>query len=522
MHSDLSHRLKVAVQTAAICAALILPRSSVYAQNAVVVKMRDTATLEDKASVKAQLSAATVKPLSIKGVELWTIPDSKVGQIKSVAKEPSVQYIDVSNSPLDALLIKAPQLELNAQQKANLSHIKLMQAQVEPTLVKMEASNFKLNLLADVANPTPLTVPVSSTKTLKIDTEKLISHSPTNYTVFGSVLGSSGSRSGDAVLSVSNGTVVGTISDGADTYSLKPLGGNAYVVTKLDRTKLPPEEPQIPGTKFGNRPHESRPNPSHNSSTDSTKDVPTRGSSTEDGTSTTVRVLVAYTKAVAASDPFIATTIQNDVDITNKTYLDSKIPLTLQLAGTLKENYIETTYEQDLNRLVSPNDGYMDDIHSLRLQDQADVVVLIVQNTAACGLSDAIMADSATAFSLVNYSCAGVNYSLAHELGHLFGARHDFCVDPSPDPYPYGHGYLLSAKKVRTVMAYPNCCSTCVRIGRWADPAASYDGSQLGTVDKENDSLVLKSTCQTVSRFHTELGSKSDTHSGASDKRATQ
>jgi peptidyl-Asp metalloendopeptidase len=429
----------------------------------VIIKMKEHATSEDKASVKAQLDATTVKPLDVKGTELWTVPANKLGEIKTIAKQPEVQYIESTNSPLDALLVKATGIKLDPKQSANLALTTQMTAQVQPILVRMDASQFKMSLLADVANPAPLTIPVSANKTLRIDTQRLLSRGTDSYTVIGNVLGDSGVTNGDAVLSVTDGKLVGTLTDGADTYSVKPLGADVYVVTKLDRAKLPTDEPADADNPPGAKATPADKSQTSVKSPETPKDVPMTppSSSAADGSSTTVSVLVAYTKAVAASDPAIGATIQNDIDITNKTYADSQIPLVLKLVGTHQEDYVETTYKTDLSRLVAPNDGFMDDIHSLRRQQQADVVVLIVKNPAFCGLSEAIRAAAPTAFSLVNYDCAGVNYSLAHELGHLFGARHDYCMDQEADPYAYGHGYILSAKNVRTIMAYPNCSGVC-------------------------------------------------------------
>ena len=121
------------------------------------------------------------------------------------------------------------------------------------------------------------------------------------------------------------------------------------------------------------------------------------------------------------------------------------------------------------DRLRNLNDGALDGLHARRDQLRADVVSLVVTGYTGCGIAAAIKADQATAFNVVSDQCVAGNLSLAHELGHLFGARHDTFVDSTPTPYAHGHGYVTKTKTWRTVMAYPDACSGCPRQPFWSE-----------------------------------------------------
>ena len=89
-----------------------------------------------------------------------------------------------------------------------------------------------------------------------------------------------------------------------------------------------------------------------------------------------------------------------------------------------QNNYVEVGEHFDhLWRFADRSDGYMDEIHGLREKYDADVAVLIVDDDKGCGLSTRVFADVDDAFAVVHHDCATVDYSVAHEIGHLIGAR---------------------------------------------------------------------------------------------------
>jgi hypothetical protein len=163
----------------------------------------------------------------------------------------------------------------------------------------------------------------------------------------------------------------------------------------------------------------------------------------------------------------------------------------------------------DLDRFTNTTDNNFKTIHALRNTYGADMVGLIVENGGAyCGLANAIMATASNAFQVTARSCATGYYSFGHEFGHLQGARHDRYVDSGNTPYSYGHGYVNTSARWRTIMAYNNECAdtspytSCTRIQNFSNPAKTYSGAPTGQSNTKNY-LVLNNTDVTVANFRT-------------------
>ena len=138
-------------------------------------------------------------------------------------------------------------------------------------------------------------------------------------------------------------------------------------------------------------------------------------------------------------------------------------------------------------------------IHKLRDRKGADVVVLIVDDASGCGLSTRVAAEAGEAFAVVHHTCAALTYSIAHEIGHIIGARHDKALDPNTLPFPYGHGYV-NGNKWRDIMSYRQSCSGCPRIPYWSNPTIKIRGEAGGAVDADNARVILEQA-ERVAKF---------------------
>ena len=71
--------------------------------------------------------------------------------------------------------------------------------------------------------------------------------------------------------------------------------------------------------------------------------------------------------------------------------------------------------------------------------------------------------------------------SIAHEIGHILGARHDRAIDAQRHAVRLtAHGYV-NGTKWRDMMSYKEGCDGCPRIPYWSNPRVLYKGEPTGT-----------------------------------------
>ncbi|HEX6745838.1 MAG TPA: M12 family metallo-peptidase [Longimicrobium sp.] len=292
-----------------------------------------------------------------------------------------------------------------------------------------------------------------------------------------------------------NGELTATVTIGETKYAIEPVGNGLHAVTKIDQAGFPSEHtPDNPsGALISNTLDRA---------------VGAIQASRSDAVSaaalSTINVMVVYTASAATRAGNITSKIQLAVDETNQSYANSGISINFNRVYTGQVTYTENgTFSQHVSRLMGTTDGYMDNVHSLRNTYAADLVMLVVNDTEACGQAAAINATATSAFAVADQSCITGYYSFAHELGHLQGARHDRFVDGTLTPYQYGHGFIPSTKNWRTIMAYGNNCANCTRIQWWSNPLKTYPstGQVMGTATYEDNARVLNLTAPTVAAF---------------------
>ena len=216
-----------------------------------------------------------------------------------------------------------------------------------------------------------------------------------------------------------------------------------------------------------------------------------------------IDVLVVYTSKAASLSGNISALIDLAETETNNGYSTSGVNASINVVHTAQVSYTEhSNSETDLNRLAATNDGYMDEVHTMRDTYGADMVVLVHDTNGYCGQADAIYANASSAFAIVDYDCATGYYSFGHELGHLQGARHNPENDPTNSPFSYGHGYQDPNGNWRTVMAY-NCSSGCTRQLFWSNQNRTYGGTATGTSSRSDNTRVLNETAATMAAFRT-------------------
>jgi Metallo-peptidase family M12 len=216
----------------------------------------------------------------------------------------------------------------------------------------------------------------------------------------------------------------------------------------------------------------------------------------------TIDLMVLYTRKAASH--YIRTpadVIALAVEQTNQSFRNSGLAnISLRLVHTQLIDYDETDGEHfgHLYRMVD-GIGSLKAIHKLRDEKRADIVGLILDDPSGCGLSTRVGADAEEAYFVAHHSCAAITYSIAHEVGHILGARHDRQADASNAPFAFGHGYV-NGNKWRDVMSYQESCDGCPRIPYWSNPRITYKGEPTGTVANDNARVIL-GQAERVSKF---------------------
>jgi len=293
------------------------------------------------------------------------------------------------------------------------------------------------------------------------------------------------------------GGVTATVRVGNTTYAIEQLGGGLHAVARIDQSGFPqehtPDNPRGALEDFGGNVLASR-----------TLGIAPAATSSL-AAATQINVLVVYTASAATAAGTIGSKIQLAVDETNQSYVNSGVNINMVRAHSAQVTYNESSrsFSQHVSALRSTTDGIMDNVHTLRNTYAADMVILVVNDSEACGQAAAIGATATSAFAAAHYTCITGYYSFGHELGHLQSARHDRFVDASTTPYAYGHGYIPPSKSWRTIMAYGNNCSNCTRIQYWSSPLKTHPGTGevMGTSAYEDNARVLNNTAGTVAAF---------------------
>jgi hypothetical protein len=304
-------------------------------------------------------------------------------------------------------------------------------------------------------------------------------------------------REGFFFLVASEEAFVAHVASQEGIYEVSRAGDNLYKLVQIDQTKLGEDAPGLVD---------------HADPVllDENVDVAADAASTID-------VMVVYTTAARIGSGGTAQ-IRAEIDLamaeTKQAYLNAGVIPSLRLVHVEEVAYAETgDIPKDLTRVLNPNDGILDNIHALRNLYGADMVAFIVENGGGfCGLAADILAIASTAFQVTQrFGCMTGYYSFAHEFAHLQGARHDLYMDPTTTPYAYGHGYVNTSARWRTVMAYGNKCYDsgfdCTRLPYFSNPNKSIGGAPAGQAGSAENFKVLNATAFTVANFRqTKIG----------------
>jgi hypothetical protein len=301
----------------------------------------------------------------------------------------------------------------------------------------------------------------------------------------------------------SNALLSGYFAYNGTIYTVESLGGGVNAFSELDRRQIPAEHPQ-PGGRVDKIAVPRAPKAASRPTIAEPKVAPFSDASRValEAKAITIDVMLLYSRNVAElyirkPEDLLALAIEE----TNQTFKNSGLAnIKLRLVHTQVVDY-DGSEDDQFTHLYAMVDGLgpFKDVKKLRDEQRADIVGLIIDNPTGCGLSTRIGPASDDAFFVVHHACATITMSIAHEIGHILGVRHDRFVDQNNEPFAYGHGYVNDTKW-RDIMSYKAGCGGCPRIPYWSNPRVLYKGQPTGTPASDSARVILE-LAERVSNF---------------------
>ena len=305
-----------------------------------------------------------------------------------------------------------------------------------------------------------------------------------------------------------DGSMAGSFMHDGRNYMIRPVEGAHHAVLEIEPERLPPPHPVMPADMrdrlHGERLENLRDARGGNEQLpDGIADLPLfkehskkpADIAPKSGDEIVISVLFLATKRVEAR----YTNVRRElaalaIEQTNQSFRSSKVKNVRAEIADLISVDLDDSKGNLFNHLwamVDQGDGILEEVHRLRDKAKADIVILLVDNPSGCGLATRVAAGSHEAFATVHHECATTTYSVAHEIGHLIGARHDRSLDKSMRPFPFGHGYVHGTKW-RTMMSYKSSCEGCPRLPIWSSPRIAVKGQKAGDEETNNARVIAE------------------------------
>ncbi len=231
-----------------------------------------------------------------------------------------------------------------------------------------------------------------------------------------------------------------------------------------------------------------------------------------------VRVLALYTDAardVMGGDAAARREIELSIRSANTALRNSAISpneIRLVLVGTEHyDEFVETNGislgDEFRDNFIPILDDPNSDLQTLRDNVFADIVVVFTNGNWTDASGAAIrLAMPEKAAGLVNIRGANETLRAAHEIGHLFGCRHDI-VNDNEGEFEHGHefraggGFLGLFQRVRrTVLAVP---AGNKRILHYSNPRIRFMGKKTGVEDLADNARMINGTGCIVAGYRT-------------------
>jgi hypothetical protein len=471
------------------------------------------------AAIRKRSEKAKSQVLPLTKTEVWTVPAANVEPVRKAAARHGVVMTRLSEA-WNRVFQKAPsETKINVRQRSLMDRAKAslaalavgVMASPRPPMVE-----YALTKDADQRSPakddTRITVTLSDETTLVLRRTS-VEVRPDMCVWFGSV---EGTGEPATLMWWPDGRMAGTVQHSGRIYSIRHLGGELHAVVEMAEDRMPAEHaPMVPRARSNDPTLRDDPlvqqgdasiararRSGAKSPAERMAPMQPGAAFSDDAKDVIIDVIVAYTRKAATN----YTDIKHDlidlaIEEANESFHASSIArVKLRLVHAYETSYVEEgSHFEHVWRFADKGDGYMDEIHVLRDKYRADVALLVVDDAIGCGLATRVYADAEEAFAVVHHECAAATYSVAHEIGHIIGARHDLNLDKTMTPFPFGHGYV-NGNKWRDIMSYKESCGGCPRMPIWSSPLVRVRGELAGTPDLDN-ARVIREQAARVAAF---------------------
>lgn len=472
--------------------------------------------LPDRAgAVYAQLKTIAGQPeierLEMTGAEVWRIPATRISALTAAAKAAKVAVERIDRRRMGSMLRQLPKSHrMTSAQSEMMSMTMESRSVMGMTMMRApDPAMAELAMMHAMAPEAGARGRAAASFSIQLNAKERLTLRPKSVEKSGDYYIWRGSVEGTGqmvtLLWWPSGRLAGTIHHKGRAYAIRSLGGMEHAVVEIAPEMLPEEHAAAPPAMLEKMGMRKDPLVHQGDASMLRADMPSRAAIPEASAPSaglvTITVAVAYTRQAASRYSDIRRDlIEPAIVETNLSFLNSGIEnVRIALVHAYETDYAESGSHFDhVWRLAEKGDGYMEEIFALRDQFAADVSILVVHDTNGCGLATRVGADAEEAFAVVHHECALTSYSLAHEIGHIIGARHDVALDDSDTPFAHGHG--LVTPRWRTMMSYKNACNGCPRIPFWSNPAIRFRGAATGT-DQANNADVIRTQAARVAAF---------------------
>ncbi|HJZ29538.1 MAG TPA: M12 family metallo-peptidase [Hyphomicrobiaceae bacterium] len=475
-------------------------------------------------AIKRHAGRAKGQVLTLTKTEMWAVPKRNVEAVKRAAARHGVGVDQLGNDWNHVFHSAPSDMKMDDKQQSMVDRAKSSRASMGVGMMMAPRAPTVEYALTKDAN-SPAAAHDAAKIIVKLNADKVLTITRVSVDIKPSMCVWRGTVDGtDAPATIMwwpGGKMAGTVQHEGRIYSIRHVGGEMHAVVEMGEDRMPEEHAPMPARMRNNDPNlrddpllqqgdasrlrpvtagmQPVPPPARRQqpklAAGQGKLMPGKAKAAPASKDIVIDVLVAYTKKTASNYSDVKRElIDLAIEEGNESFRMSHLGnIKLRLVHAYQTDYVEDDGEHfdHLYRMVDKGDGYMEEVHGLRDKYHADVVVLIVDDASGCGLATRVFAEASDAFAVVHHECAASSYSLAHEIGHLIGARHDTSIDKNMVPFPYGHGFV-NGTKWRDIMSYKASCGGCPRLPVWSSPKVLIRGEPAGTPDLDNARVILE------------------------------